>query len=83
MCCAVACHVFTHITHRAGLTKVQAAEISVQCKDLYSKALKQQAAAGGGAGGVGGVGLSLPPLMPAGGGAAGDGSSKGWKFWKS
>jgi hypothetical protein len=57
---------------RPGLNKVQIAEISVQCKELYSKALKQQAAAG--------YGPQLPPLMPQ---STGDAGGKGWKFWKS
>jgi hypothetical protein len=59
-------------TCRPGLTKVQLAEISVQCKELYSKALKQQAAAGY-------AGQPLPLLSQ----ATGDPGSKGWKFWKS
>lgn len=57
---------------RPGLTKVQLAEISVQCKELYSKALKQQAATGY-------AGQPLPLLNQ----ATGDPGSKGWKFWKS
>lgn len=58
---------------RPGLTKVQLAEISVQCKELHSKALKQQAAAG--------YGGQLPALLPASVGA--DPGAKGWRFWKS
>lgn len=63
------------LSYRPGLSKTQLAEISVQVRELYTKALKQQAAAGL-------MGPQLPPLMPP-GGAAADSSSKGWKFWKS
>jgi hypothetical protein len=63
-CCAV--------LRRPGLSKVQLAEISVQCKELYTKALKQQQATG--------YGLQLPPLMPQ---NTGEGGGKGWKFWRA
>lgn len=70
LCCAV-----PSASCRPGLSKTQQAEISVQVRELYTKAIKQQAATGL-------VGPQLPPLMPP-GGAAADSSSKGWKFWKS
>jgi hypothetical protein len=62
---------------RKGLSKVQVAEIGVQVKELHTKALKQQAAAG-----YGGSGRQLPPLMPQNTGGD-DAGNKGWKFWKS
>jgi hypothetical protein len=57
---------------RSGLSKAQLADVALQCRELYSKALKKQGSQASAA-----AAAATAAAM----GGAGDGSGKGWKFW--
>jgi hypothetical protein len=62
------------------LNKAQLGDVSLQCRELYNKALKKQASAASLAAAT--TTAAAAAAMGGGvGGLAGDGSSKSWKFW--
>ncbi|KAF6256967.1 exocyst complex component Sec6-domain-containing protein [Scenedesmus sp. NREL 46B-D3] len=66
------------LSSRSGLSKAQLSDMSLQCRELYSKALKKQASqASTAAAATPAAAMASGPAS----GAAGDGSGKGWKFW--